>query len=406
MTPFEGKTAPRRGRLWMIAYAILAIGLDVFVWNTIAHSWRDNPVQLVELPYEIGLVDQETSDYVQILRDIAQSGSISPFQQQRLASYRHRILSHLAVLSPYIADAYQSMSASSRSAHSELQSNIDQMQALLQQVDAALSGKPDPAALLTLINPLRDQVLYFKSDTLPVLEDDVVATQHRSNLFSMAIGILFTIVMLSGFAMFSLLTLLRRRNHELNLLAAVDPLTGLLNRRTCVERANAFSALARRRGIALSVAVIDLDHFKTINDSHGHPAGDAVLKASALLIDRSRRDSDIAARLGGEEFALIMIDTDATGALIVCERLRKALEAGVVPYENKLIQVTASIGLATEFGTGADFKTLYSRADQALYRAKTDGRNRTVIADTIGATGPRPGDTLLSDCTIMLGSGR
>jgi diguanylate cyclase (GGDEF)-like protein len=164
-------------------------------------------------------------------------------------------------------------------------------------------------------------------------------------------------------------------------LALRDPLTNLLNRRSVNERAAAGLSLAHRRGFPYALALIDVDHFKSINDAFGHGAGDRVLVAVAEALSSTVRASDEVSRWGGEEFLVLLPDCDCVAAQIACERLRAAIEAAVVVGDDGTtpIRVTASIGVAfaNPWGRGpAQFEDLVRQADRALYAAKEAGRNR------------------------------
>jgi diguanylate cyclase (GGDEF)-like protein len=160
--------------------------------------------------------------------------------------------------------------------------------------------------------------------------------------------------------------------------ATRDALTGLVNRRELFARFERELALARR-GRALSLVVLDIDHFKRINDSHGHPAGDEVLRQVAHCLARSVRESDVVARVGGEEFAVLAIDATGPAAAAMAESLRKAIESLEIDVEQQRVAISASFGVAA-FGTESEIDALYRRADQALYEAKAGGRNRVVVA--------------------------
>ena len=168
---------------------------------------------------------------------------------------------------------------------------------------------------------------------------------------------------------------------ELARRAMTDALTDLFNSRWLREAGARELADCRRRGAPLSVVLIDLDHFKTINNSGGHAAGDVVLQRVADELRRTTRAGDAAIRLGGEEFVLLLRDSDAGGALRVAGDLRSALMRVPVPTECSGVQrVTASIGIASfpEHGTSLD--DLVRAADVAMYRAKRDGRDRVCVA--------------------------
>ena len=175
---------------------------------------------------------------------------------------------------------------------------------------------------------------------------------------------------------------LRVRLEESVEMAILDPLTGLHNRRYMTSHIATLFDDASRRGKPLSVLLIDIDHFKAVNDSHGHDAGDAVLREFATRIRRDTRGIDLACRLGGEEFVVVMPDCDLAKAYQVGECLRQCIEAAPFEVGGKvgLLQVTASVGVAAlEFDDDAPEQML-KRADEALYCAKRDGRNR-VVAD-------------------------
>ncbi|MEA1676006.1 two-component regulator propeller domain-containing protein [Nitrospirillum sp. BR 11163] len=177
---------------------------------------------------------------------------------------------------------------------------------------------------------------------------------------------------------------LRAANDRLTHLATTDPLTGCANRHHFMERARDMIALASRHGTPLTLAILDLDEFKHVNDTHGHPGGDAVLALTGRIIAGHVRSTDLVGRIGGEEFALLMPHTAAHGARLLADRLRQAIGDECVAIEGGAsIRVTASLGLA-ELNSGEDLDALYVRADAALYRAKQSGRNRVEMTRTVG----------------------
>ena len=157
--------------------------------------------------------------------------------------------------------------------------------------------------------------------------------------------------------------------------ARTDALTGLPNRRYFLEGLMRDLARAEREGLPLALLALDIDHFKDVNDRHGHPAGDEALRRTALTLQAHVRGSDIAARIGGEEFALACLNTDMDDARGLAERLRAAIEATVIEFGDHRFGFTISIGLSFH-ASGDDIETLLRKADEALYKAKQSGRNR------------------------------
>ncbi|HEY3778126.1 MAG TPA: PleD family two-component system response regulator [Rhizomicrobium sp.] len=174
-----------------------------------------------------------------------------------------------------------------------------------------------------------------------------------------------------------------RKNVDLSVeMAVTDPLTGLHNRRYMVRHLETLMASAAHSGKPLSFLIIDVDHFKSVNDSHGHAAGDEVLRAFAGRIESNTRAMDMACRYGGEEFVVVMPETDAAVALSVAERLRQSVEASPFRISRPPgeLHLTVSIGIAGFEMPEDTAEALLHRADQALYRAKNEGRNRVVAA--------------------------
>ena len=165
-------------------------------------------------------------------------------------------------------------------------------------------------------------------------------------------------------------------NEELKTASRVDGLTGLFNRRYWQERFDEMHKLCVRRDKPSTALMLDIDHFKRINDTYGHQAGDKVIKMLAALIKRCVRETDIAGRYGGEEFAIILNDSTVDDAKAVAERIRQLAQRLVVEHEGESISFTVSLGLA-QFSP--DFKGAMAWlecADQALYEAKENGRNQ------------------------------
>jgi diguanylate cyclase (GGDEF)-like protein len=177
---------------------------------------------------------------------------------------------------------------------------------------------------------------------------------------------------------------LEDQREELHRLANTDPLTAIHNRRSFVDAARHEIAACRRSGRAATLLLLDLDQFKQVNDTGGHAAGDEVLVRIADLLRQDRRITDVVARLGGEEFAVLLTDTTLQAGEIVAERIRRSVEELDVEFDGGRYGVTTSIGV-TPLDADDDITDALSRADIALYRAKREGRNR-VDVETISST--------------------
>lgn len=158
--------------------------------------------------------------------------------------------------------------------------------------------------------------------------------------------------------------------------ATTDGLTGLTNHRAFQERLEHLHALAERTGQKFSIILTDIDHFKSVNDTYGHPVGDAVLKRVAAIFTQHARKVDIVARYGGEEFVLVLPDTDGEGAAVFANRLREEIAAQSMTSDNGSFSITLSLGVAEFPGDGLERHELIEKADQALYYCKEHGRNR------------------------------
>ncbi|GEM_PF-3589553 len=175
--------------------------------------------------------------------------------------------------------------------------------------------------------------------------------------------------------------------------AMTDRLTGVGSRSYFDQRLSEQLDHARRYRHPLTLVMVDVDHFKSINDNYGHPAGDQVLAGIGALLRGSVRLSDVAARYGGEEFALILPFTESEGAWILADRLRQSLQEWTLIVSEGLVQVTASFGLAV-LTDGMDARDLVKAADRALYVAKREGRNQVRVADPLSPSGSFPLATL------------
>ena len=173
-------------------------------------------------------------------------------------------------------------------------------------------------------------------------------------------------------------------------LARTDFLTGMNNRRSFYDLCETSFRLARRHGQDLAVILFDIDQFKTINDAHGHAVGDEVLKNLSRIVADTCRDSDIAGRVGGEEFAILLPQTNAENAQELAERLREQMEQSVLHLEREEVKFTASFGVAQMFPACGTLEALVAAADGAMYEAKQRGKNCVFVA-----AAPAPQDVSL-----------
>jgi diguanylate cyclase (GGDEF)-like protein len=263
------------------------------------------------------------------------------------------------------------------------------------QADAALQAHPYDLIVLDLGLPEMDGVellkrLRARADAVPVL----VATAREAldeRVRALDLGADDYLVkpaepnellarVRSGLRLRRALLELAAKNELLERLALTDPLTALPNRRAYEESLTSEIARATRHCKPLALLYLDIDRFKEVNDLHGHAIGDEALLGFADLLRRHARRGDLAARIGGEEFAVLLPHTGRTQAALVAERIRRALEAAPVG-RTRTVSITTSVGVATFSGTSAEDAPEFTRAaDEALYRAKSEGRNRVALA--------------------------
>lgn len=172
---------------------------------------------------------------------------------------------------------------------------------------------------------------------------------------------------------------------DLQKLASSDALTGALNRRSLEREAERLLARCTRTGDTLAIMMIDVDHFKSINDRYGHPVGDEVLRRLAAVAQKTIRSDDYFARYGGEEFCILLPSTIEKDAWILADRLRQIYAATVMEFGNEILHSTISIGVSDSIHAGLGFNSLVAAADQAMYRAKQEGRNRVVMYSATNA---------------------
>ena len=247
--------------------------------------------------------------------------------------------------------------------------------------------------LFAALNLRAKQIVAVSLYALGVFAIAVLFALQRDDPFRMAIEVAYAavlVLMLTGCMLLSLRLYqlrgrLRRQRQELAAaleenreLASRDALTGLINRRHMLELLQLEQRRCQRGQRTMLLAQMDIDHFKSINDTYGHGVGDLALQAFAEVVRDNIRSADLLARWGGEEFVLLLSDTDLDGALLTLNRVRLAVQRKVIHSALPGLRMTVSIGLA-EHAAGEPLEATLERADQALYRAKHAGRNRVTV---------------------------
>ncbi len=241
-------------------------------------------------------------------------------------------------------------------------------------------------------------VLFVTHGAMFLLRTPLNALLHGKETDNLLSSAWISVLSLEAFLMtiataFMLLAMSKERTELRHKTAAMtDPLTGLLNRRAFLQDAESLLGQQIARDRPIAVLLIDLDHFKSINDRFGHTAGDKVLQIFAKTARASLRQTDLVGRLGGEEFTVVLADASIDNAYLVADRLRKAFAAAAAVVDGEAICATASIGVSVIVDPRQDLTKLITLADQALYLAKARGRNRVEVApiEVAGEAPSRP----------------
>jgi len=215
-------------------------------------------------------------------------------------------------------------------------------------------------------------------------------------LLALALGVPVLLLPVLAWMLYDVVVLIDHQRVRLDDLSLQDELTWVLNRRHFFECAEREVLMARRHGSPLALLMVDIDRFSQINERHGRAAGDLVLRTVAEQCHRPLRQYDLCGRHGGEEFSILLPGTGLNGALVVAERLRRTLpERRITLPDGGVVSVQVSIGVAMLDPTCASLPQLLSRADEALHRAKREGRDRVVCAPSLApAATPEPLDTV------------
>jgi diguanylate cyclase (GGDEF)-like protein len=278
----------------------------------------------------------------------------------------------------------------------------EQLLALEERAEAALVDRSLLPELQRLSMDIEATMAWAYSELNAAVHSAAGRQRFIMQRLSWAVTGLILAVMLIALALLAAVLRLQRQRNMLKTLMLTDELTELYNRRHLVDAASRELNDAQRHQQPVTLLLLDLDYFKHVNDSYGHPCGDDVLRRVSQQLRNVSRATDIAARIGGEEFCLLMPDTTVDDAEIVAERIRHAIAIEPFTHLNTHFQQTVSIGLTTSIDGTQSFEQLYSLADQALYQAKALGRNRVEsvlppspsLASQTNDTHPRPIDTL------------
>lgn len=349
--------SPRGARLMLGLYLFAAVLTLLLVLQGVSAVWQARPVMVLAQVHHI----ESLAADVAIFR--ATGGTVPAGRRGSLALIETRLADFRALGGGLDASVPPDVAA-----------DLARVEAIV----ATLATHPPEAQQERLSRDLASITAILSGTVGQHVQEAMALQSQRLQAYAATVGGLAVMMLALGFGLIDLAIRLARRNQKLSEMANFDPLTGLANRRMVELQADALFLLARRTGRPVAVAVVDLDRFKSVNDTYGHLTGDAVLRHVAGVIASQRRSSDIVGRMGGEEFVVLMPDTDSVGAGRVCEMLRRQLEEAPFPHPQGAISVTASFGIASAIGEVVDFATLYHAADSALYRAKDGGRNRVV----------------------------
>lgn len=255
--------------------------------------------------------------------------------------------------------------------------NINHFIASARRVSQLSMNDPQLEVEMTSLFSQANNVLLNELDQLVLSEQRFTENQQDSIARIQMILFIFILAMLVVGA-FVIVRPLELTTSKLRTLTEIDMLTGAYSRRMFVERTSAEFDYAKKNGKSFSILMIDVDHFKSINDIFGHAGGDVALSSLVTHISHLLNSSDFIGRLGGEEFAVVLPETSVINAIEVAERIRRSVDNLLVPYGSRFIKVTISIGVASLSKDADNVSNLMKLADKALYIAKTEGRNRVI----------------------------
>jgi diguanylate cyclase (GGDEF)-like protein len=342
---------------------------------------------------------QQDEDYdLDVDTDEADNNNLTVFINHRLYDYDRELLGVIGVglsmnqigehLSEYKGEFNRNIFLTDKNGviqiHSDLNliecTNVFEQKGLIESRDTILSSKKELKfiefdrgkkhfLLITRYIPEFDWYLFVEQD-----ETSTLAGIRKNLVRNLIIGLLISCIVI----IINVFTV-NFFQRKLELMATADPLTGASNRKMFFDKAKAEFNRSRRYKEPLTVLMIDLDHFKNVNDTYGHFAGDKVLKSFVQVCNETLRESDFLGRLGGEEFGVVLVETDQTRAETVSSRLLSAISTLKTMVSDQSISITASMGLSALHPEDTKIEHVMKRADKALYNAKQNGRNRIEI---------------------------
>ncbi len=342
--------------------------------QAVCRAWTadSDTVQLLELQVRNRGLTDEKNAYLTVFESLSQSAFLVD-TQGRVRNLNHQAMRMLGGMdrpggayysrdeeersSPHIEDAVEA--AATRDPEAMIGAHIRQLVPFLPPIDGLLGAASPERALLEIRGPTSQGLRDFQVSISPMLD--------------------LTNRLLGAVVIFQDVTERHELESHLRFLATTDALTGVANRRSLLRRAEHEFRRARRYRRPMALLLLDLDHFKRVNDTWGHFAGDEALKALCDVCLGSLRSSDMLGRLGGEEFAVLLPETGVHDACGTGERIRQLVEQLEVDWHGRTIRMTVSIGVATIEQSDPDIYSLMRRADLALYTAKDVGRNRVVL---------------------------
>ncbi len=340
--------------------------------------------------YVYSACQKASADYTTLISDIVLAQQATPQlrvaleEGRRLPSNEHiQYIDYFISLSKHHLDNIQN----SIEHHRYLIADVEYLNHHFSELNSRLSDlalqSQEAQQRPELIDPLQSVAMEIGSAQSwlynQLLEDiRAISVQQRLVMqrLSIAVSVLLVLMVSAAITLCMAVIYLHRQRNVMHELMLTDELTGLYNRRHLVNVASAALTQAQRNRAPLSLLLLDLDHFKQINDTYGHPAGDEVLRQVSKKLRELSRPSDTLARIGGEEFCLLMPNTATHDAIQAADRLRQEIEANTLRGMKLHANPTISIGVTSCKSGSLTFEQLYSLADKALYKAKALGRNR------------------------------